>query len=513
METLKELNLKNVYRTGKDDLYRDFYKKSLAVSVSYDRAVGYFSSEILAMSLTGLSNLIQSGGCMRLIIGHPLDKDEFNAVKQGFLLKSLVKDFSEKLEKILTENKLPRLELLSYLIASGKLDIKFAFRKAGMYHEKIGILRDKFDNTVVFQGSANETPYGLISTFNSESISVYKSWDEQIFQFYGVEYIEGFERIWKNAEVDIVTVDVPSETYERIYKRNNVINSKLSMVIDFEEEIDAKERRNSQLEPSIPSMIGSNKFEIYKHQRSSLVAWRENGYKGILKLATGSGKTITSIYGAIKIYHAKKSNNQRLFLLISVPYVELALQWIDNLRLFGITAHECFGSKLSWYESLNSKINYFCAGVIDFCCVVVVNKTLVSSSFRTLVNKIDSNSMMIIGDECHNHGSKSINMSLPDAYYRIGLSATPFRSDDDEIDSPFPDEAKGRILEYYSNIVATYGLDDAINDDVLTPYEYHIVPVHLTFDEQEKYEELTSNINKILIKQNVDKLTDDDKKN
>jgi len=43
-----------------------------------------------------------------------------------------------------------------------------------MYHEKIGIFRDIVGNSVVFQGSANETPHGMVATLNAESISVYK---------------------------------------------------------------------------------------------------------------------------------------------------------------------------------------------------------------------------------------------------------------------------------------------------------------------------------------------------
>ena len=59
---LKHLNLKHVYRTGEDDLYSDFYKKVLSKAIRYDRAVGYFSSEILAANLNGLGSLISSNG-------------------------------------------------------------------------------------------------------------------------------------------------------------------------------------------------------------------------------------------------------------------------------------------------------------------------------------------------------------------------------------------------------------------------------------------------------------------
>ena len=515
MSSLKCLNLKPVYRTGRDDLYNDFYKKSLSVSVSYDRAVGYFSSEILSMSLKGLSKLILSNGCMRLIIGHPLSSEEFEAVKHGLLLKEITSNLSSKLEDILcsSDSRYPRLELLSWLIACGKLEIKFALRRAGMYHEKIGIFRDGDDNAVVFQGSANETPHGMVASLNAESISVYKSWEEQIFSAYGQEFINGFNKLWLNEEIEIITLDVPSETYETISKNVKKSSVDFSVVNEYEEAIEARENGLNRSMPFIPTKIGNNTFSIYDHQREALASWKSNSFKGILKLATGSGKTITSIYGAVKIYEAKRKKQQQLFLIIAVPYVELAIQWIENLRMFGINAHECFDSRNSWAESFDNQVNYFKAGVSDFCAAVVVNRTLTSSFFQSLLDSIDNSSLMIIGDECHNHGSKNVNAALPNAYYRMGLSATPFRSDDDEIDSPFPNDAKERLLSYYGDIVATYGLDDAIHDGVLTPYKYHIIPVYLTVEEQDGYEELSKKITMLMLKQQGSGLNQQDREN
>ncbi len=515
MSSLKELNLKSVYRTGKDDLFNDFYKKSLAVAISYDRAVGYFSSEILAMSLKGLSNLILSNGKMRLIIGHPLSNEEFEAVKHGLVLKEVTENLANKLEEILLGDKAthPRLELLSWLIGAGKLEIKFALRRAGMYHEKIGVFRDEDNNMVVFQGSANETPHGMVSELNAESISVYKSWENEIFDAYGSEFLNGFEKLWKNEEVEVVTLDVPSGTYEKISIAVKGDRLDYNLVSEFEEEFEIREQQVHRQEPFVPEKIGGNSFNVFNHQRDALSSWKANSFKGILKLATGSGKTITSIFGAVKIYEAKKSKGQKLFLVVAVPYIELATQWISNLRLFGINAHECFDSKSSWAEQFENQVNYFNAGVINFCAAVVVNKTMTSPYFRSIIDTVDSSSLMLIGDECHNHGSENVNKSLPNAFYRMGLSATPFRADDDEIDSPFPDDARTRLLSYYGDIVATYDLGDAIYDGVLTPYEYHIIPVYLTSEEQDKYEEVSQKITKLIVKQKTSGLSKADRSN
>ncbi|UZE96819.1 helicase-related protein [Alkalimarinus alittae] len=515
MTSFENLKIKDVYRTGKDDLYNDFYKPLLEVSTSYDRAVGYFSSQLLSNSAKGLSRLIYSNGKMRLIIGHPLDESEFIAIKNGESLKEQCLELSERLIELLeSEGKSSStLELLALLIARNSLEIKFALRRVGMYHEKIGIFSDEFGNKVVFQGSANETPHGMGFALNAESISVYKSWDQDVFQRYGLEYTEGFERLWLNQEEHVITVDVPSQIYERIAA--NVKDSPLIFdshsVKDFEDGLETKNINRELCVPRVPDYLGDKKFTLKNHQLAALGAWKASHYSGIFHLATGSGKTITAIYGAVRVYEARVAKNQGTCLIVAVPYIELAKQWLQNLSDFSIEAIQCFGSKNSWYQDLERQIQYFTAGHKKFLAIVVVNKTLGSDGFNSLISRISSNNILFVGDECHNHCSSRLCEKLPSASYKIGLSATPFRADDDEIDSPFSDGAKQRLIEYYGEIVATYSLSDAINDKVLTPYEYYIVPVYLTFIEQEKYEELSGRIAKLTQKNHTSGLSKDEK--
>ena len=90
MELLTEKEWAGVYRSGDQNLFKDFYTPALKAAVRYDRAVGFFSSEALVSNLQGISGLINNDGRMRLIIGHPLDEKEFEAVKQGYRLQSLI---------------------------------------------------------------------------------------------------------------------------------------------------------------------------------------------------------------------------------------------------------------------------------------------------------------------------------------------------------------------------------------------------------------------------------------
>ncbi len=511
MEGFRSLQWKSVYRAGDQNLFKEFYIPALERSTSYDRAVGFFSSHSLVSNLCGLSRLVANGGSMRLVIGHPLEETEFMAVKQGYRLAELFDDIDQKLSEILKEqsNSLDlNLQLLSLLIASSRLEIKFAFRRKGMYHEKIGVLSDNNGDKLVFQGSANETIYALEDGYNAESIMVFPSWREESFELYGLPCISGFKALWEGGQRNTVTVGVPSSFYERIADRAHE-NTKLITLIDREvslhEEADEAFFMNQKSfnVPTIPSHIGNNTFSIRDHQKQAIKSWASNDYKGILKLSTGSGKTITSIVAATKIFEARKKKNAPTVLIVSVPYKELASQWVENLNLFNIQPIRCWESKNRWYDDLKKEVLDINMRALDFLAIVVVNRTMESNDFQSVISTLDSNSMMLIGDECHNHGSKKTNESLPSAFYRMGLSATPFRSDDDEVDSPFPDNARERILAFYGNIVSEYSLGDAINDGVLCEYNYNLIPIFLTAEEQEEYERLSTEIGKLISQSKV----------
>ena len=506
-----ELHIKSVYRTGEDNLFFDFYRPVLEQSVRYDRAVGFFSSEILAINLKGLSQLVKNNGKMRLIIGEPLKKEEYDAIKnesEEELATRIDSYIDRLLAMIAEEEKTNRLKVLAYLVSSQLLEIKFAIRRKGMFHEKIGIVYDNYNNCIAFQGSANETPSALFEDLNAESISVYKSWQPEIFQEYGQNYVNAFESLWNGNQPNTKVLNVLSTQYDRIsaYVKENLTNggSRFNfekILMELEDELEYSFDEPHQKYPTVPTSINNVSFEIREHQKLALQSWKANQFTGILQHATGSGKTITSIYALTKIFDAKHNKNGSLVAIISVPYIELAKQWVIELEKFNIKPIECFESKTKWHTKLTRNLELLRNKKIDFMCLLVVNKTLVSKPFQELIAKIPTNDLMFIGDECHRHASENTNKSLPNAYFKLGLSATPFNDDEDEFETEnlFPNIAKERILSYYQTIVHQYSLENAIHDDVLTPYDYHIIPVFLTESEQLTYDELSQKINDVII--------------
>ena len=73
---------------------------------------------------------------------------------------------------------------------------------------------------------------------------------------------------------------------------------------------------------------------------------------------------------------------------------------------------------------------------------------------------------------------------LPEqATYRLGLSATPER--------PMDDLGTNRIFDYFGPTIFTYGLDKAIQEHYLCPYDYFPEIVELTEEESDRYLEIS----------------------
>ncbi len=81
--SLKDLDLRNQYRSDRHKLLEDFYVPCLERSLTYDRAVGFFSSTSLTVAAKGVSALIRVGGRMRLIASPHLSQEDADAIAQG----------------------------------------------------------------------------------------------------------------------------------------------------------------------------------------------------------------------------------------------------------------------------------------------------------------------------------------------------------------------------------------------------------------------------------------------
>ena len=177
--SLRQVHLKVHYISGVDNLVKDFYIPTLEQSTLYQRRTGYFNSRALAMASRGLSGLLRNQGRMQLICSVELEANERevyeNPSKHISLLNRKAETVAQMLQQPYDELEKDRLSLLAELLHQGLLEIKIAYPRAGIYHEKVGIFRDAEGNLIAFSGSDNETPGGWEN--NTESFHVFNSWD------------------------------------------------------------------------------------------------------------------------------------------------------------------------------------------------------------------------------------------------------------------------------------------------------------------------------------------------
>lgn len=497
-------NLDPVYFPHRVNVDQHLFMPISMVATKFDCMSGYFSSGVLRELAHAISVYLQSSGSnkMRFIVGPNFSSNEdINAFHRAVELEEdLIPHIFGEVDFSIENLKTKTIKMMSYLIAKGRLELKIAIMSSGegIFHQKFWLFETDKGN-VVIHGSGNATGSGL--SVNSEQFNLTRAWLSENDKVAFDKLRREFDLVWSEKDDIVLCAPLNKETIQHIKSIKTGIDSKESAYQDLNQyfrKIITDSGSNEERFPKIPDQINGKKFEIMSHQKKAISDWRANEFKGILQLATGSGKTITSIYAATKLYEARKTKGAATILIIAVPYIELAKQWVSNLEVFNIKPIKCWDSRNSWLDILKKEATSFSMKSTDFMSIVVVNRTLTSGSFQNILNKFNQKDIFFIGDECHRHGSEKLSGTLPTAFYRMGLSATPFNSDDDEFDSPFPDHAKERLKSYYGEIVSSYTLADAINDEVLCEYEYHIVPVYLTVEEQESFEEISAEIGRLI---------------
>ena len=233
---------------------------------------------------------------------------------------------------------------------------------------------------------------------------------------------------------------------------------------------------------AIPSEL---QFEAgpFEHQGKAVNAWCEAGYRGVLEMATGSGKTITAMICANRLYEAHKP----LLIVVAAPYVPLIQQWCDEISPFGLSAVNLTASAgaRGRARELNRIKRLLRTATSDVEVVVVSHRTLCDSAFKVEIEKFDCTTLLI-ADEVHNLGSEGFITDLPSFFdYRLGLSATPVRQ--------YDEQGTEIIFSFFGPVVFQFTLEEAIGR-CLVEYDYYVHPVELKQDEMDEWYDLTAKI-------------------
>lgn len=496
---LRELNLKKSYDSDFDDILNQFYIPALSNSIRYDRLAGFFSSSALALAARGITKFISNRGQMRLVCGAKLQAADIDAIKKAgenpeeIIEKTMIRDLSTMEEEFIRDH----VCALGWMVAKNTLEIKVAIvadesgqpleaAKAaaqGIFHQKIGILRDEKRDVISFSGSCNESASAWKS--NIEEFKVFCSWNSNEEEYIRAD-TRKFEKFWNDSSDRARVIDIPEAIRRRL----------IQIAPSSIEELRIEERKGESIQN--PSRI-----RLWDHQEHAIANWLNNGGRGIFEMATGTGKTFTAL-GCLREITKK---TRRIIAVIACPYDHLVRQWHECLGKFHISPEIVIAdsSNPHWKNQLADQIYDIKNGISDCLVVLTTHATFSGKEFQNIIGLTNERKFLIV-DEVHGIGAPQRKTGLvEDYYFRLGLSATPRRW--------FDPEGTSTLFEYFGNTVFEFSLGKAIRtvnpstgQTYLTAYEYKPCFVALTDEELEKYEKETHRIARIYYQTKKEKM-------
>lgn len=461
-----EIDLPDTLSSGYSDPNEELFVPLLANAKTFDVAVGYFSSAWLRDVCEAILTFAAHKGKSRWVISPQLQKEDaevISTVKAEEDDGSLQKLLDERIINEFFELDQPLQSLLATLIKYGVLEFKIALPKiasSGMFHAKIGNATDFFENKIAFTGSYNLTGN---AKSNWEHIDVFKSWISVEKRRIDINR-ERFENLWKDID--------PS------YK---VLTPSLNLISQISNKASSLEQLQSEANQT------TSHITLRDYQLEAIQAWGEASGKGFLVMATGSGKTITALSIVQKFIKERTSPAKRkLFVCFILPLKHLLDQWFDEASNFGYSPIKCYESSDVWRSKLADALVTISAKREGIVMAMVTNSTFISDAFQTLIKPITGD-FLIIADEAHNLGAPAYSSKLPNnADFRLALSATPMRHNDDE--------GTESLFNYFGKSVFEFSLADAIQKNFLVPYIYTPLLCEMTEQEFYLYQELSNQI-------------------
>lgn len=473
---LRDLDLKNEYRSFADDIVQTFYIPVLKNTILYQRAVGFFSSSALSALAPGISELVKKGGKIQIVASPKLSEEDINDIKSGYDMRKTIENaLLRGLTDLPDSDAKENLSYISKLIAKNVMDIKIAFLSKcdyrSMYHEKVGIMTDENGDSIAFSGSMNESENAFYN--NYESFDVFQSWTsdaERVFQ-----KKSSFKAVWEDYEPGVTTLSFPEAVKKKL----------LSYTPEkgFSNALDTSDLRDDPKEDK--QIYLPLDLKLRQYQIDAISSWKAHQYTGIYDMATGTGKTLTALASVEQLY---RDNNDRLAVVIICPYQHLVEQWTEDIVTFGMNPIIGYSSskQKDWKKRLEQAVRSFNLKVTNHFCFVTTNASFATKYVQSQIQLLSDDTVFVV-DEAHNMGSVNYQKFLPKSInYRLALSATIDRHNDES--------GTESLKEYFGEKCIVYSLKDAIDNDMLTRYYYHPVLTFLTDSELDEYLELTKQI-------------------
>lgn len=487
------------YASDSEDIPLIFYEEAFPIAKRVDLLLGYFSSNAIRVLANTFAEFIYKGGNLRIITNHVFSlKDKENLLDHVIISNEdrVIDLFSDldQLVKSLSDYGQHFFDCLRYLKQEGRLSIvPVKFNEVDLAHSKKMILYDGKD-TITTDGSINFTLAAL--TKNQESFQVNVPWEGDIFKKRIEKDVENFEQIFSGkhslykyldsseVEVAIDKIGQPKEIAELL--EDSIELSDTDYGKKVKQLLEQKKQRFDYL---ISDLKGLPRFPFPNgprdYQKEAYNEWVNNNHSGIFAMATGTGKTITSLNCALNEYRKTKSYR----ILILVPSIALLKQWEKEVAQFHFNKTLLVGGGNNWKKEFSNYVSDFEWGEKKDLVILSTYDSFILDQFQKLFKKV-AKDFLLVADEAHNMGSSNriTVFNKLDVEKKIGLSATPKRVYDpkgtDSIKNFFNDQEP---------FTYTYSMKDALGK-FLTEYKYYPVVVELDEEEILEYQALTKRL-------------------
>lgn len=488
-----------------------FFSEALCNATQFDLKLGFFSSSAINVLSDGFAAFLYNGGRMRMVINDILSTEDKDAIFVGesdldipyFDLNNL-----ESICHVLSNRNKHFFECLSWLIRNERLEIKIIVPRGGegIAHSKCGVFSDGL-NRVAFDGSCNFSRTALLD--NIESITAFCDWDGQGDAFKVQDIADDFERTFSVKDESVFYKDATN-----IRTRLTTIFEKKEIKDLLKDEVELADRRiNDVTSKSIQTILTKAKIYVNKiieqterkeddtlkeepcfpyaeprdYQKQAYENWKNNKQKGLFAMATGTGKTLTSLNCLLNIY--KKFGFYKAIIL--VPTITLVDQWENECERFKFHNIIKICSKShNWkneIDRIKSVEEFNPSGEEPSYIIISTYASFARSSIfseLTEFSKKATRQILLIADEAHNMGAGRILDRLDGVKFlrRIGLSATPERQ--------FDDRGNQELMKFFgaeSHYTFEYSMQDAIDNGFLCRYYYYPHLVRLTDEEMSEY--------------------------
>ena len=501
-----------------------FFSECLCNATSFDLMLGFFSSSAIEVLADGFAMFLYHGGNMRLIINDVLTQVDQNFIskgKDGRVLDFFDLDNLGKIKETLSRRNQHFFDCLSFLIMEKRLEIKIVRPRdsVGISHPKLGVFSDAY-NSIGFNGSCNFSRNALIE--NIESITIDCDWDgevaenrvrhnKEIFQKAFSELNPNYEYIDASQIKDNIQhcfrkkdIDLLLEEEEQIMRKDTKvypINNNVAYALKR-----AREKVNNVIaliKEKYPKSEGDKNIPVFPYpsgphdyQQKAFEKWAANKQQGLFAMATGTGKTITSLNCLLNIYNGKAGCYKAIIL---VPTTVLVDQWAEECKKFHFdNVIKVYSKNSTWKKALDNiilqekikddnKVNYV---------IISTYASFARDNVFTVLTQLPRKKVLFIADECHNIGAGKIKIRLPYIPYlrRIGLSATPQRQFDD-----VGNKAINDFFNIKENYTFSYEMEQAIHEGKLCQYYYYPHVVYLNSEEMNEYNELSVKLAKMYL--------------